>query len=72
MITQQMSVRLRGSRDVISGLINENITLVADLSDISATAGVFNVPVKVRIDGTNEAGAIGEYSVSVELRKAEE
>ncbi len=71
-ITQQMSVRIRGSRDVISSLINENITLIADLSDISATAGVFNVPVKVRIDGTNEAGAIGEYSVSVELRKEEE
>jgi hypothetical protein len=67
-----MSVRIRGSRDVISSLINENITLIADLSDISATAGVFNVPVKVRIDGTNEAGAIGEYSVSVELRKEEE
>ena len=71
-LTQQLNVKIRGTRDVLNGIIAENITVIADLSDFSAASGVFNAQVRIRIDGTNEAGAIGEYSVSVELRKAEE
>ena len=41
--------------------------LVADLSEVGANTGVFNVPVKVSIDGFPEAGAVGEYKVYVQV-----
>ena len=68
-INQQLVVKIRGSQEDLEELLGENITAVADLSDISATAGYFDVPVKIRIDGSNDAGAIGTYSVSVSLVK---
>ncbi len=68
-INQQMVVRIRGSKEELEGIMSENITAVADLSDNSAAVGYFDVPVKIRIDGSNDVGAIGSYSVSVSLVK---
>ncbi|MBR0351845.1 MAG: hypothetical protein IJH53_01410 [Oscillospiraceae bacterium] len=68
-INQQLVVKIRGTKDELDRIVSENITAVADLSDISATAGYFDVPVKIRIDGSNDAGAIGTYNVSVSLVK---
>lgn len=70
-LNQQLTVKIRGTKEVLDGIISENISVIADLSDYTAASGVFNAPARIRIDGTNEAGAIGEYTVSVELRKEE-
>ena len=68
-MNQQIPVKIRATKDILDGLSNENIAAVADLSDLSSGSGVFDVPVKIRIDGSNDAGAIGVYSVSVNLVK---
>ena len=68
-VTQQLTVKLRGGRDVLDDIIDENITAVADLSDIAPGTAIHDVPVKIRIDGSNEAGAIGTYTVTVSLVK---
>ena len=64
-INQQLSVKIRGTKDVLDSISNENITAIADLSDLSSGSGIFDVPVRIRIDGSNDAGAIGVYIVSV-------
>ena len=68
-VTQQLTVKLRGGRDALDDIIDENITAVADLSDIAPGTAIHDVPVKIRIDGSNEAGAIGTYTVTVSLVK---
>ena len=68
-INQQLPVKIRAEKDVLDSLTNENIAAIADLSDLSSGSGIFDVPVKIRIDGSNDAGAIGVYSVSVNLVK---
>ena len=68
-INQQLPVKIRAAKDVLDSLTNENIAAIADLSDLSSGSGIFDVPVKIRIDGSNDAGAIGVYSVSINLVK---
>ncbi len=67
-VTENIEVTLRGKSNVLSKIAANNIRVVADLTDIGSTAGVFQPPAKVYVDGFTEVGAIGEYSVYVKLK----
>ena len=47
-----------------------NVRIVADMSSYSQE-GTYQVPVTVYIDGYDSAGAIGQYSIAVNLSAAE-
>lgn len=53
---------------VLSKIASNNIRVVADLSDIGSTAGVFQPTAKVYVDGYTGVGAIGEYSVYIKIK----
>lgn len=63
------NVIIRGTEEVLSEVNPENIRAVADLSDFNESAGTYLVPVKIYIDGFNDVGPIGEYQISVDLKK---
>lgn len=65
--TTQLEVTIRAPEDVIDQITADNVRIVADLSDYEATTGVIAVAAKVYVDGYENAGAVGEYSVSVNL-----
>lgn len=65
--TTQLEVTIRAPADVIDQITADNVRIVADLSDYAAATGVIAVAAKVYVDGYEKAGAIGEYSVSVNL-----
>ncbi|MBP8639534.1 MAG: hypothetical protein KBI01_01350 [Oscillospiraceae bacterium] len=67
-ITENIEVTLRGKNTVLSKIGANNIRVVADLSDIGSTAGVFQPLAKVYVDGFTGVGAIGEYSVYVKIK----
>ena len=67
-ITENIEVTLRGKNTVLSKIAANNIRVVADLSDIGSTAGVFQPAAKVYVDGYTGVGAIGEYSVYVKIK----
>ncbi|MCF0119997.1 MAG: hypothetical protein HUJ65_00040 [Oscillospiraceae bacterium] len=71
-ITQSLDVTVRGIEEKLELVTNENIRIVADLSDLGDTTGSFSVPAKVSIDGVSDVGAVGDYKVSVTIVKAEE
>ena len=48
----------------------ENIRAVADLTDIKDSTGLYMPNAKIYVDGVTDVGAIGDYSISVEIRKA--
>lgn len=65
--TTQLEVTVRAPADVLSQITADNVRIVADLSDYGAASGVIAVVAKVYVDGYENAGAVGEYSVTVNL-----
>ncbi len=68
-LSESLNVKLRGSEELLSQVKAENIRAVADLADFDESTGTYLAPVKIYIDGFTDVGALGEYSVSIEIRK---
>ena len=68
-LSENLEVTLRGPEEVLESIGSENITAVADLLDYKNSVGIYMPEVKIYIDGFSEVGAIGSYTISVELKK---
>ncbi len=68
-LSESLNVKLRGSEKSLSQVKAENIRAVADLTDFDESTGTYMAPVRIYIDGFTDVGALGEYSVSIEIRK---
>ncbi|HHT16388.1 MAG TPA: hypothetical protein GXZ77_01520 [Papillibacter sp.] len=64
-ITQSLEVLLRGVANDLEEVEPVNVRVVADLSALGATVGTYTVPAKIYVDGTENVGAIGSYTVTV-------
>lgn len=64
------NVVLRGSESALRGVSAVNVRAVADLSEYGSATGIFAVPVKIYVDGTTGVGAIGEYTIYINLSVA--
>jgi YbbR domain-containing protein len=67
LLTQSLEATIRASSDVLSKIKSNNLRAVADLSQIVSTGDV-SVPVKIYIDGYSDAGAVGDYKVTVNIK----
>ena len=63
-----MEVNLRGSAEVLEEIQPFHIRVVGDLSDVTSGNGDYAVPAEVYVDGTDEAGAIGVYQITVRIQ----
>ncbi len=70
-LSEALVVRLRGSREQLEAVRGENIRVVADLKDYNTSVGQFMVPAKISVDGFTDVGPIGDYTISIEIRKAD-
>lgn len=70
-VSQALVVKLRGTQEQLSSLSADDLVAVADLTDYELTTGSLIVPVRIQVDGSVDAGAVGDYNISVEIRKAE-
>lgn len=61
-------VTIRASEDVLSQITADNLRAVADLTDITTTS---KAPTTIYIDGFPEAGAVGDYSLTVVMTQEE-
>ena len=66
-VTQSVDVLIRGPAEIIELIDEHSIRVVGDLTDLGETTGNYLVDATVFIDGYSEAGAVGEYSVVVNL-----
>ena len=65
-LTTEKDILLRGTAEELSMVTETNIRLVADLSGLNESPGVFSVIANVYVDGGFESvGPIGVYSVTV-------
>ncbi len=67
-ITQSLPVTLRGSAADLDAIRAENLTAVADLSEVSQT-GDMTVTVRIRVDGFPDTGAIGSYQIAISVSR---
>lgn len=73
-ITQVLSVEVRGSASLVSELTEENIRVVADLSEVNMAPGQYTVPATVYLDSVGTVDQIGvvgtDYKIVVTLSRS--
>ncbi|HIX31428.1 MAG TPA: hypothetical protein H9682_04750 [Firmicutes bacterium] len=69
-VTQSVNVTVRGRASELEKVTEQNVRVVADLSDMSSSSGVYTVRAKVYVDGAAEAGAIGTYQIGCRLQRS--
>ena len=65
-IGDPLGVTLRGTSTALARVNEENLRVVADLTNVSDADGVYTVPATVYVDGL-DVGAVGSYQVTVRL-----
>ena len=68
-LSDSLVVKLRGAPEQLQEVKSENIRVVADLKDYNTSTGQFMPTVKISVDGFTDVGAIGNYTISIELKK---
>lgn len=66
-MADNLAVDIRGPADVIDSISDVNVRAVADLSEFGSATGIVYAPVRIEIDGTTQAGAVGPYKVYVKI-----
>lgn len=69
LVTQVLKLEIRGTEDALKALNEEQINVVADLSNLNS-AGSYDVPVKITLNKETSAGVLGHYTVVVKLSKS--
>ena len=69
-LSESIEVTLRGTAEALEQVKSESIRAVADLADFKDSTGAYMPSVKIYVDGVTDVGAIGENTISVEIRKA--
>ena len=63
-MTSSMVVKIRAPEDVIGSIGANNIRAVADLTGLTTTS---RAPVTIYVDGFEQAGAVGDFTMYVEI-----
>ena len=67
--TESLAVTVRAKPDVLKDIEADHVRVVIDLADYADTIGTVSIPAKIYIDGFENAGAVGSYSVSVTITR---
>ena len=67
LLTTSLDVVIRGTEEQLDQLSADSIRAVADLADYKESTGSYMPLAKIYIDGSSELGAIGDYTISVNL-----
>lgn len=68
-ITQGLEVTVRGRGSTAPAVRPENLRVIADMTELGNSEGVFSVPASVYIDGVSDIDAVGDYKVTVSVTK---
>ena len=73
LVTQELSITVRGPSEDISTVQASELRVVADLSGLASAAGTYKIEnVAVYLDGHPNSGILGSYNVMVTLMTEEE
>ena len=66
-LTTELPVSLRGTAADVASVTSEDVTVMADLTDVTAANGSYTVPAQVVIGNGADVGVRGEYQVRVTI-----
>ena len=66
-LSDSLQVTIRGRQEVLDTVSDNNVRAVADMANYSEARGIQSVPVRIYVDGTTEAGAVGKYNIYVRV-----
>lgn len=69
LVTRVLNLELRGTEEAFLALREEQINVVADLSNFK-TSGSYSVPVKITLNKETSVGVLGQYNVVVKISKS--
>lgn len=71
-VSEQLTVTLRGTEEELESITSDDVAAIIDWSDFNAAVGNQELPAKIRVDvdGVSSVGAIFDYTVSVDVKKA--
>ena len=69
-LSKALTVKIRGTPEVLETVTSEDLVAIADLSDYDITTGSNIVNVRIQVDGALDVGAIGgPYTIMVDIQK---
>ena len=68
-LSESIEVVIRGTEEQLEAITPESIRAVADLTDYRDSSGTYMPIVRIYIDGAVDAGAIGVYTITVNIQK---
>lgn len=68
-VTESLDVIIRGTEEQLDALNAESIRAVADMTDYKDSSGSYSPQVKVYVDGFIDVGAIGKYTITVNITR---
>lgn len=66
-LTTELPVSLRGTATDMASITPADVTVTADLTDVSAASGSYTVPARVTVGNGVDVGVLGEYQVRVTI-----
>lgn len=66
-VTKKLKVNIRAPQETLDKINADNIRVVADMTDYTTASGTVKVPAKVYIDGVTGAGAVGDYTLTINI-----
>ena len=66
-VSDSLDVTIRGPQGAVESIDDVNIRAVANLTEYNTVTGIVAVPVRIVVDGNTEVGAVGEYTVYVNI-----
>ena len=70
LVTQSLTVLVRGSQEALDAVTASQIRIVADLAGLDLSTGTRTVRVRVYLDGSSEVGVVGDYNISISLTRS--
>ena len=71
-LTDELAVRIRGTSADVASVQDGDITVLADLQEISGASGTYTVPAEILINTGADVGVVGTYQVTVTISNSTE
>jgi len=66
-VTNSLSVTLRGAQSVIDAISADDVLAVADLSGVTNASGTYTVPAKITVTGDLDVGTVQSHQLTVRI-----
>lgn len=66
-LTDELTVKLRGKSEDLKAVTADNIEITADLSDVTSASGSYTVPATVKVNADGDIGVVGSYQIKITI-----